>query len=99
MTARTLSLITVQEYRQLLLRIFFLRCCFHQGGNLVGNAKRNELFHRAQVYIVQTYTFGIPGGLGILGSYTDNVHKSLAFLLVVSQNILMDTPCDSDRPS
>lgn len=40
----------------------------------MGNAKRNKLFHRAQVYIAQTYTFGIPGGLDILGSYTDNLN-------------------------
>lgn len=99
MTARTFSLITVQGDRQLLSRMFFHRCCFHEPGNLSSNAKHNTLFHRAQVYRDPTYTFGIPGDLNILGSYTGTGHKSLVFLLVLSQNILMDTPCDSDRPS
>lgn len=54
--------------------MIFRLCCFHEPGNLEGNAKRNTLFHRAQVYIDPTYTFGIPGDLNILDSYTGNLN-------------------------
>lgn len=57
-----------------LSRMFFHRCCFHELGNLSGNAKHNTLFHRAQVYRDPTYTFGIPGDLNILGSYTGTLN-------------------------